>query len=53
MTMRRWALVIGVVLIGAIAVGWYVNYRSKCHGIDDCAARAAESRERDTPSEER
>ena len=53
MTMRRWALLIGVILIGAIAVTWYFNYRSKCHGIDECAARAAEGHERDTPTEER
>jgi hypothetical protein len=53
MSMRRWAYVIGLVLIGAIAVGWYFNYRSKCHGIDECAARAAEGRERDTPTEAR
>lgn len=53
MTIRRWAFLIGLILIGAIAVGWYYNYRSKCHGIDDCAARAAEGRERDTPTEDR
>ena len=53
MSMRRWAFVIGFILIGAIAVGWYTNYRSKCHGMDDCAAQAAEGRERDTPAEQR
>ncbi len=53
MSMRRWALLIGVILIGAIAATWYFNYRSKCHGIDDCAARAAEGHERDTPTEDR
>ncbi|MDP1868639.1 hypothetical protein [Bradyrhizobium sp.] len=53
MTMRRWAVLIGVILIGAVAVTWYLNYRSKCHGIDECAARAAESHERDTPAEHR
>ncbi|MDO9058278.1 MAG: hypothetical protein Q7U92_04540, partial [Bradyrhizobium sp.] len=53
MTMRRWALLIGVILIGAIAAIWYYDYRSKCHGIDECAARAAEGHERDTPTEHR
>ncbi|MDO9298643.1 hypothetical protein [Bradyrhizobium sp.] len=53
MSMRRWALLIGLILIGAIALTWYFNYRSKCHGIDECAARAAEGHERDTPTEER
>jgi hypothetical protein len=48
---RRWIfLLLLVVGIGAIAAGtWY--YRSKCHGVDACAAAAAESHERDTPSE--
>lgn len=53
MTMRRWAILIGVILIGAIGVTWYLNYRSKCHGMDECAARAAEGHERDTPTEHR
>ena len=51
--MRRWAFLIGVILIGAMALGWYYNYRSKCHGMDECAAQAAESRERDKPDEQR
>jgi hypothetical protein len=48
---RRWIfLLLLVVGIGAIAAGtWY--YRSKCHGVDACAAAAAESHERDTPGE--
>jgi hypothetical protein len=53
MTMRRWALLIGLILIGATAATWYYNYRSKCHGIDECAAQAAEGHERDTPTEDR
>jgi hypothetical protein len=52
-TLRRWSLLIGLILIGATAVTWYSNYRSKCHGMDECAARAAESHERDTPTEAR
>jgi hypothetical protein len=53
MSMRRWAFLVGLILIGAIAVTWYFNYRSKCHGMDECAARSAEGRERDTPTEDR
>ena len=53
MSMRRWAILIGVILISAAAVTCYFNYRSKCHGIDECAARAAEGRERDAPTEDR
>jgi hypothetical protein len=48
---RRWIfLLLAVVAIGSIAAGtWY--YRSKCHGMDACAAAEAESHERDKPSE--
>jgi hypothetical protein len=48
---RRWIILLLLVVgIGAIATGtWY--YRSKCHGVDACAAAAAEGHERDTPSE--
>ena len=53
MTIRRWAFLIGLILIGAIDATWYFNYRSKCHGMEGCAARAAEGRERDTPAEPR
>jgi hypothetical protein len=51
MLYRRWIILLLLVVgIGAIAAGtWY--YRSKCHGVDACAAAAAESHERDTPSE--
>jgi hypothetical protein len=43
-------LILLVVVVGSIAAGtWY--YRSKCHGVDACAAADAESHERDTPSE--
>jgi len=53
MTMRRWALLIGLILAGAIAGTWYYRYQAQCHGIDECAARSAEGRERDAPSEPR
>jgi hypothetical protein len=53
LSIRRWALIVGLILIGAAAMGWYYNYQSKCHGMDDCAARSAESHERDTPAEQR
>jgi hypothetical protein len=49
---RRWIFLLlsVVVVIGAIAAGtWY--YRSKCHGVDACAAVEAESHERDKPGE--
>jgi hypothetical protein len=48
---RRWLLLLLlVVVICSIATGtWY--YRSKCHGMDACAAADAESQERDKPSE--
>jgi hypothetical protein len=48
---RGWVfLLLLVAVIGSIAAGiWY--YRSKCHGVDACAAADAESHERDTPSE--
>lgn len=53
MTMRRWAFLIGLVLVCAIAGTWYYRYQAKCHGMDECAARSAEGRERDAPSEPR
>jgi hypothetical protein len=51
MVNRRWLfLLFSVVVICSIAAGiWY--YRSKCHGVDACAAAEAESHERDKPSE--
>ena len=49
MRRRSWAYLIALVLIGAAAGTWYYYYRGKCHGMDECAAQAAESRERDTP----
>jgi hypothetical protein len=37
-------------VICSVAAGtWY--YRSKCHGMDACAAAAAESQEREKPRE--
>ena len=42
-----------LILICAISGSWYYYYKSKCHGMDECAAQAAESRERDTPREPR
>ena len=53
MPKRSWAYFLGLVLICTIAGGWYYYYKSKCHGIDESAAQAAESRERDAPSEPR
>jgi hypothetical protein len=53
MPTRRWAILIGLILVGAIAGTWYYRYQSKCHGIDACAAQSAEGRERDAPSEPR
>jgi len=52
MPKRSWIYLLGLALICAIAGGWYYNYRSKCHGIDECAAQA-EGKERATPSEPR
>jgi hypothetical protein len=53
MSKRSWFYLLALVLICAIAGGWYYYYKSKCHGIDECAAQAAEGRERDAPSEPR
>jgi hypothetical protein len=48
---RRWLfLAFSIVVICVVAASnWY--YRSKCHGVDACAAVEAESHERDKPSE--
>ena len=47
---RSAALLRLLVVVCLIAAGiWY--YRSKCHGMDACAAAAAESQERDKPNE--
>ena len=47
---RRWVLLLLLVVICSIAAGtWY--YRSKCHGMDACAAADAESQEREKPGE--
>jgi hypothetical protein len=49
---RSGVLLLLFVVVCSIAAGtWY--YRSKCHGMDACAAAGAESHERDTPSEPR
>ena len=53
MPKRSWAYLLALVLICAIAGGWFYYYKSKCHGIDECAAQAAEGKERDAPSEPR
>ena len=53
MPKRSWAYLIGLVLICVIAGSWYYYYTNQCHGMDECAAQAAESRERDTPREPR
>jgi len=47
---RKWLLLFAVVVLCAVAAGTWV-YRSKCHGVDACAAAEAESHERDTPPE--
>jgi hypothetical protein len=47
---RRWLWLLAVVILCAAAAGTWV-YRSKCHGMDACAAADAESHERDKPSE--
>ena len=48
---RRWAvLLLLLVVVCSVAAGtWY--YRSKCWGMDACAAAEAESHERDKPSD--
>lgn len=43
------SLVIGITAV----VAGVSYYRSQCHGIDDCAAAAAESHERDRLNEPR
>jgi hypothetical protein len=50
MTFRRWAYLIAVLLVCAIAGGGWI-YSRKCHGVDACAAQSAESHERDVPKE--
>jgi hypothetical protein len=53
MLSRRWVfLLFSVVVICSIAASIW-HYRSKCHGVDACAAAEAESHERDRPSEPR
>ena len=50
MNSRLSALLFLVIIVSAISAGtWY--YRSRCWGIDACAAAEAESHERDKPSE--
>jgi hypothetical protein len=51
MSYRRWVILFLLVVVCSIAAAgtWY--YRSKCHGMDACAAADAESQERDKPSE--
>ena len=50
MTIRRWAYLIGILVVFAIAGGAWI-YSRKCHGVDACAAQSAESHERDAPKE--
>jgi hypothetical protein len=51
MTKRQGIFVfLSVVVIGLFAVGIW-HYLNQCHGVDACAAAAAESHERDEPSE--
>ncbi len=50
MNRRLGVLLLFVVVLCSIAAGiWY--YRSKCWGMDQCAAAEAESHERDKPRE--
>ena len=50
MNKRLSVLLLLVIIAGAITAGtWY--YRSRCWGMDACAAEKAESHERDKPSE--
>ena len=50
MNKRLSVLLFLVIIAGAIAAGtWY--YRSRCWGMDACAAEKAESHERNKPSE--
>ena len=50
MNRRLAALLLFVVVLCAITAGtWY--YRSRCWGMDACAAAEAESQERDKPKE--
>jgi hypothetical protein len=51
MTIRRWAYLIGILLVCAIAGGAWMIYSRKCHGVDACAAQSAEGHERDVPRE--
>ena len=37
MTIRRWAYLIGILVVCAIAGGGWI-YSRKCHGVDACAA---------------
>ena len=51
--LKRWWVLLFVVVtvtVGSITAGT-LYYRSKCHGMDACAAAEAESHERDRPSE--
>ena len=51
MTIRRWAYLISILVVCAIAGGGWI-YSRKCHGVDTCAAQSAERRhERDLPKE--
>jgi len=50
--LKRWWVLLFVLVVAVCSVTaatWY--YRSKCHGMDACAAAEAESHERDRPSE--
>jgi hypothetical protein len=50
--LKRWSAVVLLILVVASAVAagiWY--HQSRCHGMDACAAAAAESHERDTPKD--
>ncbi len=50
MSKWAWAALVGAFLICAIVAGIF-QYKSKCRGVDACAAQEAESQERDKPAE--
>jgi hypothetical protein len=45
-------ILICLILASSIAGAW-IYYNSRCHGVDECAAQAAEGHERDAPREPR
>ena len=50
MSKRAWASLMALIIICAIVAGAFV-YKSKCRGIDACAAATADGQERIKPDE--